>query len=58
MLGDNRSVVDSSMTPYTKIHKRYIILSFYRVREVIVAKIISYYFIPREINPTNILSKY
>ena len=58
MLGDSRSVVDSSMTPHAKIHKRHVALSFHRVREAIAAKIIGYYFIPGEINPSNILSKH
>ena len=58
MFGDNRSVVDSSMTPHAKIHKRHVALSFHRVREAIAAKIVSYYFIPGEINPADILSKH
>ena len=58
MFQDNKYIVDSSMTLYTKIYKRYILLSFYYVREEILAKIISYYFIPGEINSTDILSKY
>ena len=56
--GDNRSVVDSSMTPYAKIHKRHVALSFYCVREAIAAKIIGYHFINGEINPADILSKH
>ena len=58
MFGDNRSVVDSSMTPHAKIHKRHVALSFHRVREAIAAKIIGYYFINGEINPADILSKH
>ena len=58
MFGDNRSVVDSSMTPHAKIHKRHVALSFHRVREAIAAKIVGYYFIPGEINPADILSKH
>ena len=33
MFGDNKSVVDSSMTPHGKIHKRHVALSFHHVRE-------------------------
>ena len=55
---DNRFAVDSSITQCTKIFKRYITLFFHHMRKAIAAKIIGYYFIPREINPTNILSKY
>ena len=58
MFGDNRSVVDSSMTPHAKIHKRHVALSFHRVREAIAANIIDYFFIPGEINPADILSKH
>ena len=50
MFGNNRSIVDSFMTPYTKIHKKHVALSFYHIREAITAKIIEYYFINREIN--------
>ena len=45
MFGDNDSVVNSSMTPFGKIHKMHVALSFHRVREAIAAKIISYQFI-------------
>ena len=55
---DNRSAVDSSMTPYAKIYKRHVALSFHHVREAIVTKIIRQYFISGEINPSDILSKY
>ena len=58
MFRDNRLVVDSSMILHKKIHKRNVILSFYCVREAISTKIISYYFVPGEINPSNILSKH
>ena len=58
MFGDNKSVVDSSMTPHAKIHKRHVALSFHRVREAIAAKIIRYHFIIGNINPANILSKH
>ena len=57
MFGDNRSIVDSSMTPNAKIYKRYIILSFNRVRKAIIAKIIEYYFNNGKISLANILSK-
>jgi hypothetical protein len=42
MIGDNKSVVDSSMQVDAKLHKRHAILSFHRVRE----------------NPADILSKH
>ena len=58
MFGDNRSVIDSSNIPQAKLHKRHNALSFHRVREAIAAKIISFIFIPGNINPADILSKH
>ena len=58
MFGDNKSVVDSSMTPHGKIHKRHVALSFHRVREAIAANIINYQFIDGKINPADVLSKH
>ena len=58
MFGDNRSIVDSSMTLHANAHKRHAALSFHRVREAIAAKIIGCCFIPGEINPSDILSKH
>ena len=46
------------MTLDAKIHKRHAALPFYYARESIVAKIISYYFVPGKINLANILSKH
>ena len=58
MFGDNKSVVDSSMTPHAKLHKRHTALSFHRVREAIAGKIIGFYHIAGEHNPADILSKH
>ena len=58
MFGDNRSVVDSSMTPHGKTHKRHMALSFHRVRESVAAKIVSYHFVDGKNNPADILSKH
>ena len=58
MFGDNKSVVDSSITPHAKLHKRHTALSFHRVREAIAAKIIAFYHIAGEANPADILSKH
>ena len=57
IFSNNRSVIDSSITSHTKICKKYVALSFYYIREAIATKINRYYFIPRETNPLNILSK-
>ena len=58
MLGDNDSVVNSSMNLQGKIHKSHVALSFHRVREAITAKIIACHFINGNINPADMLSKY
>jgi hypothetical protein len=57
MLGDNKSVVDSSMELHGKLLKRHTMLSFHRVREAITSGIVGFYFIPGELNPADILSK-
>ena len=56
MLGDNKSVVDSSMTPNGNVHKRHVSLSFYRVRESAAAGIINYQIVDGKHNPAYILS--
>ena len=58
MFGDNKSVVDSSSIPHSKLHKRHNFLSFHRVREAIAAKIVTVNFIPGSINPADLLSKH
>jgi hypothetical protein len=40
MFGNNKSVVDSSMQVYVKLHKRHNMLSFHRVREAIASGMI------------------
>ena len=54
----NDTVVDSSITLHAKIHKRHVTLSFYRVEESIASKIITYYFIRRMINLSDVLRKH
>jgi hypothetical protein len=58
MFGDNKSVVDSSMQVYAKLHIRHNMLSFHRVHEAIAFGMIGFYFIPGDINPADILSKH
>jgi hypothetical protein len=58
MLGDNKSVVDSSMQVNAKLHKRHTMLSFQRFRESIASGMIGFYFIPGDTNPADILSKH
>ena len=58
LLGDNKSVVDSSSIPQSRLHTRNVPLSFHRLREAIAAKIINFVHIPGSINPADILSKH
>jgi len=54
---DNKTVVDSSANPASKLSKRHILLSYHRVREAIAAGLLNFIFIPGSINPADILSK-
>ena len=58
MFGDNESVVNSASIPHTKLHNRYIALSFHRVRRTIVAGVVSYRFLSGKDNPADIMSKH
>jgi hypothetical protein len=58
MFGDNESVVNSSIQPHAKLHKRHNALSFHRVREAIASGVFVFMHIPGENNPADILSKH
>lgn len=58
MFGDNESVVNSSMTPHAKLHKRHNALSFHRVREAIASKVFVFLYLKGENNPADIMSKH
>ena len=58
MFGDNRSVVDSSTIPHSKLHKRHNQLSYHRVREAIASGIVRFYHIDGTTNPADMLSKH
>jgi hypothetical protein len=58
MFGDNKSVVDSATQIYAKLHKRHNMLSFHRVHEAVASGIVTFQFIPGNINPADILSKH
>jgi hypothetical protein len=58
MFGDNKTVVDSSMIPYGRLHKRHTALSFHRVREAVASGMVGFYHIASEENPADILSKH
>ena len=57
LFGDNKTVVDSSVNPASKLSKRHVLLSYHRVREAIAARLLNFLFIPGSINLADILSK-
>jgi len=50
LFGDNKTVVDRSINPASKLSKRHILLSYHRVREAIAAHLLNFLFIPGSIN--------
>jgi hypothetical protein len=58
MFGDNKSVDDSSMQVYAKLHKQHKMLSFHCVRDTIESKMVGFYYIAGDTNPAYILSKH
>ena len=57
MFGDNKTVVNTSSKPKSRLHKRHVLLSYICVREAILAKIVRFVFIDSVLNPADILSK-
>jgi hypothetical protein len=58
MFGDNQAVVTNSSIPHSSLNKRHNALSYHRVREMIAAKILGYYWIDGKKNPSDIVSKH
>lgn len=58
MFGDNQSVITSSTIPHSSLSKRHNALSYHRVREAIVAKILRFFKIDGKDNPADVLSKH
>ena len=58
MFGDNKSVVDSSMTPNGKVHKFHVALSLHRFRKYIATEIFNYLFTDGKHNPSETLGKH
>jgi hypothetical protein len=58
MFGDNESVINSAAIPHSKMHKRWVALSYHRVRWAVAAGIIKIYHIAGKKNPADILSKH
>jgi hypothetical protein len=58
VFGDNKTVIDASLTPHAKLHKRHNALSFHRVQEAVASKYVTIFHLPGEYNPADILSKH
>jgi hypothetical protein len=58
MFGDNQAVVSNSTIPHSSLNKSHNALAYHRVREMISAKILGYYWIDGKRNPADIFSKH
>jgi hypothetical protein len=58
MFGDNKSVINSSTQPHSKLHKRHNALSFHHVCEAIASGYVMLTYLPGKFNPVDILSKH
>ena len=58
LFGDNRSVVTSATLPHSTLTKRHKFLAFHRVREVIAANLMAFYWIQSAYNLIDMLSKH
>jgi hypothetical protein len=58
MFGDNKAVVDNTVQPDAKQHKRHTMLSFHRVREAMASGFLKFYHIGTKMNLADILSKH
>jgi hypothetical protein len=58
MFGNNQGVVSDNTIPNSSLNKRHNALAYHRVREMISAKILGYYWIDGKRNPADIVSKH
>ena len=58
MFGDNKSVVNSSTKPHSKLHKIHNALSFHCVCEAIASKFVNFTFLDRKYNPADVMRKH
>jgi len=58
VLGDNELVINSAAIPHSKMHKRWVTLSYHRVRHAVAAGVINIHHIAGKKNPADILSKH
>jgi len=58
VLGDNESVINSAAIPHSKMHKRWVALSYHRVRYAVAAGIVNVHNIAGKKNLADVLSKH
>ena len=58
VFGDNAAMIDGARLPFSKLHKRYHILTYHYVRSVIVTGIINLSHLNSKENPSDICSKH
>ena len=58
MFGDNESVVNTSVMPHGRLHKRHNALSYHRTREAIAAGFLKFYHVRGSTNPADVVSKH
>jgi len=58
VFGDNESVINSAAIPHSRMHKRWVALSYHRVRWAVAAGIINIHHVPSKENAADILSKH
>jgi hypothetical protein len=58
IFGDNKTIINTSLTPHAKLHKRHNALSFHCVREAVSSKYVTIFHLPGKYNPADILSKH
>ena len=57
LLGDNKSVIPSSMIPHSSLNKCWNALSYHKVRESVAGGFIQFEHISTDQNPADILTK-
>jgi len=58
VFGDNKSVINSAAIPHSKMHKRWVALSYHQVRWAVAAGIINIHHVSSKENAADILSKH
>jgi len=58
VFGDNESVINSAAIPHLKMHKRWVALSYHRVRWAVAAGIINIHHVSSKENVVDMLSKH